>query len=69
MPPAASSLHSPQFEIRFQSLFREGRGLAFPCDAAGRVNLEVLSERGRSNYFLTRAIVGREYAAPSVRAA
>ena len=25
------------YEIRFQSLFHEGRALSFPCDAQGRV--------------------------------
>lgn len=53
----------PRFEIRFRSLFREGRGFAFPCDPAGRVNLESLSERG---YLFARAMVGREFEAPSV---
>jgi hypothetical protein len=57
---------SAQFEIRFQSLFREGRGMAFPCDATGRVNLDALSERGRSNYLFARAMVGREFATPAV---
>jgi hypothetical protein len=69
MTSDASALHTLQFEIRFQSLFQEGRGMAFPCDAAGRVNLEDLSERGRSNYLFARAMVGREYATPNVRAA
>lgn len=65
-----SHLHPSQsgaeFQIRFQSLFNEGRGLAFPCDAAGRVNLDMLTERGRRNYFFARAMVGREFAAPAV---
>jgi hypothetical protein len=60
---------NPQFEIRFQSLFNAGRGLAFPCDATGRVNLDALPENGRNNYLLARAMVGREYAMPEVRAA
>ncbi|SEB08305.1 hypothetical protein [Variovorax sp. YR216] len=55
-----------RFEVRFRSLFREGRGFAFPCDASGHVNLESLSERGRSNYLFASAMVGREFAAPSV---
>jgi hypothetical protein len=25
------------FELRFDSLFKEGRGFAFPCDAKGQV--------------------------------
>jgi len=55
-----------QFQIRFHSLFREGRALSFPCDARGNVPLEQLSERGRSNYLLARALVGREFATPCV---
>lgn len=54
------------FELRFQSLFHEGRALAFPCDAAGRVDLDALSERGRCNYFYARSVVGRDYALPAV---
>jgi hypothetical protein len=55
-----------RFEIRFRSLFHEGRGYAFPCDAAGLVDLDALSERGRCNYLFARAMVGREFATPSV---
>jgi hypothetical protein len=58
---------SPAFELRFASLFVEGRALAFPCDAGGRVDLDVLSERARRNYFYARAVVGREFATPAVR--
>lgn len=54
------------FEIRFTSLFDEGRGLAFPCDAAGHVDIDALSERGRSNYLFARAMLGREYATPRI---
>jgi hypothetical protein len=61
--------HSDQFQIRFQSLFNEGRGLAFPCDRTGQVDMDALSERGRNNYLFARAMVGREYAVPSVYAA
>lgn len=59
----------PRFEVRFRSLFREGRGFSFPCDASGQVNLESLSERGRSNYLFASAMVGREFAAPDVTVA
>ena len=55
------------FEIRFQSLFNEGRALAFPCDCGGRVDLDAVSERERNNYLFARAMVGREYAMPQVR--
>ena len=61
--PAASS--SP-FEVWFASLFYEGRGLVFPCNEDGHVQIDALSDRGRSNYFFARAMLGREYATPRV---
>ena len=61
-----SAEHGDHFEIRFLSLFTEGRGLAFPCDAAGHVDLDGLSERGRVNYLYARAMVGREYTTPAI---
>ena len=54
------------YEIRFQSLFSEGRALCFPCDEQGHVPLDQLSERARDNYLYARA-VGREYAYPPVQ--
>lgn len=54
------------FELRFESLFVEGRGLAFPCDSNGQVDLDALSDRARSNYLYARAVVGREYRQPAV---
>jgi hypothetical protein len=56
----------PGFELRFESLFNDGRALAFPCDAEGRVSLDKLSERARVNYLFARGMVGRDFAAPSV---
>ncbi|MBS0440675.1 MAG: hypothetical protein JSR38_01885 [Proteobacteria bacterium] len=55
------------YELRFQSLFHEGRALAFPCDSEGHVDLDALSERARGNYLYARAVVGREYATPAVQ--
>lgn len=57
----------PAFELRFDSLFVEGRGLSFPCDAQGLVQIDTLSPRARDNYFYARAVVGREYRTPAVR--
>lgn len=54
------------YELRFQSLFNEGRALSFPCDSRGHVELDALSERARQNYFYARAVVGREYGTPAV---
>lgn len=55
------------YEIRFKSLFKEGRGLAFPCDAKGHVNLDDLSDAARNNYLYARALVGREFGIPDVQ--
>ncbi len=57
---------SGAFELRFGHLFKEGRGLAFPCDENGCVKLDELSDRARENYFFARALVGREYRVPAV---
>lgn len=55
------------YELRFDSLFVEGRGMSFPCDAGGHVDLDTLTERARSNYLYARAVVGREFRTPAVR--
>jgi hypothetical protein len=57
---------SAGFLLCFRSLFQSGRGYAFPCDDAGRVDLDGLSETSRVNYLYARAMVGRELAVPAV---
>lgn len=54
------------YELRFMSLFHEGRGLSFPCGPAGEVQIDALSDRARANYFYARTVVGREFAHPAV---
>jgi hypothetical protein len=63
---SSSPITVTAFQLRFESLFHPGRGLAFPCDACGRVELDALSEPARRNYLYARAVVGREYATPAV---
>jgi hypothetical protein len=58
-------MNGPSFEIRYQALFR-GPSLCFPCDERGDVPLDSLSDRARDNYLYARAVVGLEYAYPSV---
>jgi hypothetical protein len=55
------------YELRFESLFNAGRAYAFPCDPAGHVDLDALSERARNNYLYARAVIGRELAMPGVQ--
>jgi len=61
-----SSNAATHYEIRFRPLFNEGRALAFPCDARGRVEMDELSDRARNNYLFARAVVGREFASPVI---
>lgn len=60
-------LMSDDYELRFESLFHTGRALAFPCDAGGGVRLDSLSDKALQNYLFARAVVGRDYASPTVR--
>lgn len=53
--------------LHFDSLYQPGRGIAVPCDDAGRVDLDRLTERQRNVYLAARAMVGREYLYPKVR--
>ena len=55
-----------QWQLLFPSLFNVGRAMAFPCDAAGNVALDALSERGRNNYLFVRTVVGRDFGHPRV---
>lgn len=55
-------------ELRFLALAGGGEGYAFPCDPAGRVELDRLTERERIDYLYARAVVGREVAPPVIRA-
>ena len=61
-----ASSRATSYQLRFQSLFREGRAYAFPCDAGGWVDLDALSEQARNNYFYARTVIGREFALPAV---
>ena len=54
-------------ELRFQSLFKTGRGYSFRCDASGKVDMDALSERARNNYLFARTSIGREFAMPVVQ--
>jgi hypothetical protein len=53
-------------QIRYQSLANAGRALCFPCDAAGHVPLDDLTDRARENYLFARAVVGRDFAFPVI---
>jgi hypothetical protein len=61
-----SSREAARYELRFQSLFHEGRAYSFPCDEAGRVDIDSLGAKVRLNYFYARTVIGREFAMPVV---
>lgn len=68
MSPSPADCAQPKnFQLRFQSLFDAGRGYAFPCDAAGHVDMDALGERARNSYLYARAVVGREFSTPKVQ--
>jgi hypothetical protein len=60
---------SPSHWLKFESLAQPGRGLAFPCDAAGHVDLDLLSDAALRNYLFARAVVGREFDLPQIEPA
>ena len=64
---ASQTPQPARFELRFRSLFNDGRGYAFSCDEAGHVDIDTLSSKARLNYFYARTVIGREVAMPAVR--
>jgi hypothetical protein len=66
MTTASMTRQDNQFELRFLSLFDDGRGWAFPCDAHGQVDLDRLSDRARNNYFFAHSVIGRDVTLPRI---
>ena len=66
MTPQTNSRSTAHLEVRFESLFRPGSGMSFPCDERGKVDLDALPQRARLNYLFARAMIGREYTTPAV---
>ena len=64
---SANTQDSGGYELRFRSLFNEGRGYSFPCDAAGHVDLDAMGTILRGHYFFVRTSIGREFATPAVQ--
>jgi len=64
-----SSDGSPLFAAVYTLVYLSIHGgdcLAFPCDKAGTVEMNGLSDRVRDDYLLARALVGRDFHAPTV---
>ena len=60
---------SPAFVAAYTLVYlsiRSGVCFAFPCDKAGTVEMNGLSDRSRDNYLLARALVGRDFHSPTI---
>jgi hypothetical protein len=55
-----------RYQLRFRSLFNDGRGYVFPCDERGHVDLDSLSRDAMNNYLYARTVIGREFSQPAV---
>ena len=55
-----------RFEMRFPSLIDAGQALVFPCDAQGRVDMDLLGDRRLGEYLFARATIGHDYGWPRV---
>jgi hypothetical protein len=55
--------------LRFTCLHDRGRAVVVPCDEAGNVDIDALTQRLRITYFGARTMIGREYSYPVVEVA
>ena len=53
--------------LHFEPLTVGEAGLDIPCDPQGRVGLDALGDKLRNDYFFARTLIGRLFAAPTVR--
>lgn len=57
----------PVYALWFHSLLDTEDTLSFPCDAAGRVDMDTLSDKARDDYLYARTVVGRVFRPPAIR--
>jgi hypothetical protein len=67
MNASLPSRNDRSYQLRFNALGERGCSLAFPCDAAGEVDIDSLSDRARNDYFYARTLVGGHFAKPCVQ--
>ncbi|MEO6279617.1 hypothetical protein [Roseateles sp.] len=67
--PTASRANAakPTHLLHFEPLTVGDAGLDVPCDPQGRVGLDALGDKLRNDYFFARTLIGRLFAAPTVR--
>ena len=63
----AKGSSQPTHLLHFEPLTAGDAGLDVPCDPQGRVGLDALGEKLRNDYFFARTLIGRLFAAPTVR--
>ena len=63
----AATRSQVSYQLHYSALRDGRRGLDFPCDADGRVDIDALSEAARNDYFYARAVVGRDLDRPCVQ--
>jgi hypothetical protein len=63
----AEAQAQPTHLLHFEPLTAGDAGLDVPCDPQGRVGLDALTDRLRNDYFFARTLIGRLFAAPTVR--
>jgi hypothetical protein len=68
-PRAACEVAACAYLLRFVSHDDRGRDVCVPCDEAGNVDMNTLTERLRNSYLGARAMVGRGYSCPTVQPA
>lgn len=53
--------------LHFEPLTAGEAGLDIPCDPQGRFGIDALGDKLRNDYFFARTLIGRLFAAPTVR--
>ena len=66
MNPCHAHAQVHGFHLRFRPLQAQLADCSVPCDAQGHVDLDVLSEDLRRDYFFARTLIGRSFARPAV---
>lgn len=67
-PSTASAASNQRLALRFLPRGHDRRCMIFPCNAAGHVEMDRLSERERIDYLFARALRGRDYSLSIVHA-
>jgi hypothetical protein len=69
LPRAACAPAACAYLLRFLSRDDRGQDVTVPCDEAGNVDMNALTEHLRNTYLGARAMVGRDYLCPTVQTA